>query len=159
MKATDLVTRFATTRFGMAVDRGCVRWLGHSIIGLLFSRLTRTVYNKPLLLTTIGAKTGLRRTVVLPFFIVDGRMAIVGSKGGLPTDPYWVSNLRANPQAWIRIDRKLQPVTAHIALAAEREPLWAATTRQAPVYIEYQRRATTREIPVVVLTPDESRRA
>jgi deazaflavin-dependent oxidoreductase (nitroreductase family) len=158
MKATDLVTRFATTRFGMAVDRGCVRWLGHSIVGLLFARLTHTMYNKPLLLTTIGAKTGRRRTVVLPFFSVGGQMAVVGSKGGLPTDPYWVSNLRANPQAWIRIDRKRQPVTAHIALGAEREPLWDAITRRAGVYIEYQRRATTREIPVVVLTPDASRR-
>jgi len=157
MKATDLVTRFATTRLGMAVDRGCVRWLGHSIVGLLFARLTHTAYNKPLLLTTIGAKSGRRRTVVLPFFAVGGQMAVVGSRGGLPTDPYWVRNLRAKPQAWIRIDRKLQPVTAQIARGAEREPLWDAITRQAGVYIEYQRRATTREIPVVVLTPGASR--
>jgi deazaflavin-dependent oxidoreductase (nitroreductase family) len=158
MKAVDLITRFATTRFGMAVDRGCVRWSGHSIVGLLFSRLTHAAYNKPLLLTTIGGKTGRRRTVVLPFFIVGDQMAVVGSRGGMPTDPHWVTNLRANPQAWIRIDRKLQPVTAHIALGAEREPLWTPITRQAAVYLEYQRRATTREIPVVVLTPDASRR-
>jgi len=158
MNATDLVTRFATTPLGMAVDRGCVRWLGHSIVGLLFARLTHTAYNKPLLLTTVGAKTGRRRTVVLPFFVVGGQMAVVGSRGGMPTDPYWVRNLRAHPQAWIRIDRELKPVTAHIARAGEREPLWAAITRRAGVYLEYQRRATTREIPVVVLTPDESRR-
>lgn len=153
MSAVDLVTRFATTRLGMAVDRGCVRWFGHSIVGLLFARLTRVAYNKPLLLTTIGAKTGIRRTVVLPFFTVGEQMAVVGSRGGMPTDPYWVRNLRANPCAWIRIDRKLRPVTAHIAMGAEREPLWAAITKRAAVYLAYQKRATTREIPVVVLTP------
>lgn len=159
MKADDVITRFATTRLGMAVDRGCVRWLGHSIVGLLFSRLTHAAYNKPLLLTTVGAKTGRRRTVVLPFFTLGGQLAVVGSRGGMPTDPYWVRNLRVNPHAWIRINRTLQPVTAHVAVGAEREPLWAAITRQATVYLQYQQRAKTREIPVVVLTPDTPRPA
>jgi len=154
MKPVNALTWFATTRVGRAVDRGCVRWLGHSLINLCFSRLTKTPYNKPLLLTTLGAKTGKMRTQVLPFFMLGGQMAVVGSRGGLPQDPFWVRNLRANPNAWIRIDRKLQKVRAHIAVGDERVPWWSAVTKQAPVYLQYQKRATTREIPVVVLTPE-----
>ena len=42
------------------------------------------------------------RTVVLPYFSAGkGRVAIVGSRGGMPTDPHWALNLRADPNATI----------------------------------------------------------
>ena len=32
----------------------------------------------------------------------DGSYAVVGSKGGAPKDPKWVSNLRANPHVTLQ---------------------------------------------------------
>jgi deazaflavin-dependent oxidoreductase (nitroreductase family) len=93
----------------------------------------------------------MRRRAVLPYFPAGGAIAIVGSRGGAPSDPNWVHNLRANPDASVRIGRKLRRVHARIAEGDERVKLWAEISERAPVYRTYQERAKTREIPVVVL--------
>ena len=155
MSLLDLVIRFAASDTGRAVDRCAVRWTGESVMNFMFSRLTKSAYNKPLLLTTIGAKTGRKRTVVLPFFEVDGRIVVVGSRGGMPEDPFWARNMKANPAIWIRIDRKLRAAHAHLALGEERQHLWDAITAREKVYIAYQERAQPyRDLPFFVLTPD-----
>ena len=59
-----------------------------------------------LLLVTLGSKTGRLREVALPYFQLDGKLMIVGSRGGLPEDPFWVKNLRRNPEASIYVRRK-----------------------------------------------------
>lgn len=155
MKLLDLVIRFAASDFGRAVDRFVVRWTGESLMNFMFSRLTGSPYNKPLLLTTVGAKTGQRRTVVLPFFVVDGEIVVVGSRGGAPTDPFWARNMKANPQIWIRIDRKLRPAVAELATGERRAKLWNAITEREKVYIHYQQLAQPRELPFFVLKPAE----
>lgn len=155
MSLLDLVIRFAASDTGRAVDRFAVRWTGESLMNAMFSRLTHSAYNKPLLLTTIGAKTGQKRTVVLPFFEIDGRIVVVGSRGGMPEDPFWARNMKANSTIWIRIDRKLRAATARLATGAERQQLWNAITAREKVYIAYQERAAPyRELPFFVLTPD-----
>jgi deazaflavin-dependent oxidoreductase (nitroreductase family) len=89
---------------------------------------------------------------VLPHFPAGPDLAVVGSRGGLPTDPHWVHNLRANPQVWIRVKRVSRPAQARIAKGDERAALWREITAQAPVYLDYQKNCEqTREIPVVVL--------
>jgi deazaflavin-dependent oxidoreductase (nitroreductase family) len=154
MALLDLVIRFAASDTGRAVDRFAVRWTGESLMNAMFSRLTHSAYNKPLLLTTIGAKTGQKRTVVLPFFDVDGRIVVVGSRGGMPEDPFWARNMRVNPRIWIRIDRKLRDARAHLATGEERQHLWDAITAREKVYIAYQEKAKPyRELPFFVLTP------
>ncbi len=151
MKASELVVRFALTPFGAALDRHAVRLSGHSPVSWLFARAYGGPYNRPLLLTTVGRRTGKKRNAVLPYFPAGAAIAIVGSRGGMPWDPKWVHNLRANPQAWVRIDRKRRRVRARIAQGEERQKLWAEISARAPIYLSYQGRAKTREIPVVVL--------
>src|ERR671927_1537177 len=55
-----------------------------------------------IIVTHTGHKTGaVRKTPLMR--VRDGeRYVLVGSQGGLPTDPAWVHNLRANPQVEIR---------------------------------------------------------
>ena len=48
--------------------------------------------------TTRGAKSGKVRKQPLMRVEHDGAYAMVGSQGGAPTDPAWVSNLRALPR-------------------------------------------------------------
>jgi deazaflavin-dependent oxidoreductase (nitroreductase family) len=152
MKLTDLVVRIAVSPAGAAFDCHVVRFTGHSLVTHVFARAHGVDYNAPLLLSTIGARSGKRRSAVLPKFEVGSKLAVIGSKGGAPTDPHWVYNLRANAQVWIRVGRKLRPARARIAKGDERAELWREITALAPVYLSYQENcAQTREIPVVVL--------
>ena len=155
MKASEWVVRLAVTPLGARIDRWCVRWLDHSPVSWIFARSEGVAYNRPLLLTTRGRRTGQERTVVLPYFEAgEGRIAIVGSKGGAPTDPYWALNLRAAPDAHVHLRRRRQAVHTHLAEGAERETLWKSITERSPVYLTYQERAQAhREIPVFVLAP------
>lgn len=154
MKLSQLAVRVAVTPFGAAFDRICVRWLGESPVSWIFARSEGVEYNAPLLLTTRGRRSGQKRTVVLPYFAAGrGRLAIVGSRGGMPTDPYWALNLRAEPNATVFLRRRSVRVAVALAAGAERERLWSSITARSPVYLSYQKRAAGhREIPVFVLS-------
>jgi deazaflavin-dependent oxidoreductase (nitroreductase family) len=59
----------------------------------------RTFGFPALLLTTVGARTGLRRTVILGGF-PDGEDAwlVVASNGGAATHPAWFLNMARHPE-------------------------------------------------------------
>lgn len=157
MKLSQLAVRLAVTPVGAALDRWAVRFLGESPVSWVFARSEGVDYNPPILLTTRGRKTGRDRTVVLPHFradhVVPGAIAVVGSRGGMPSDPHWARNLRAHCAARIWYERREIPVDVQLAEGALREPLWKSITERSPVYLAYQERARAhREIPVFVLT-------
>ena len=153
MKGTQVAVKFALSPSGAAVDRFCVRHLGHSPVSWVFARSDGSAYNAPLLLTTRGRRSGAPREVVLPWFDAGpGRIAVVGSRGGAPTDPYWARNLRASGDATVRIARRDHRVRATLAQGPGRPALWDAIVARAPVYARYQELAKGhREIPVFVL--------
>jgi deazaflavin-dependent oxidoreductase (nitroreductase family) len=107
-----------------------------------------------LLLTTTGRKSGRRRTTPLLYLDDRGRYVVVASVGGAPKHPAWYLNLRADPSAAVEIKGRVHAVTAETAEPDERTRLWRAATAMYPGYDRYQAR-TTREIPVVILTPAE----
>lgn len=152
-RGTELVVRLALTRAGAACDRSCVRWLGHSPVSWLYARADGSGYNRPLLLETRGRRSGRLRPVVLPFFPAgSGRICVVGSRGGMPSDPHWARNLQAEPRAWIHLDRRRVEVAARRLEGEERARVWDLLTRRAPVYLSYAERARAqREIPVFEL--------
>ncbi len=108
---------------------------------------------KILLLSTTGAKSGLKRSVALVYFTDGERVVLIGSNGGEPKHPAWIHNLRANPNAEILVDGETIPVLAHEADGEERERLWAMAVRMYNGYAVYQERTGPRRIPVMVLTP------
>ena len=108
-------------------------------------------------LTTTGRKSGQRRTTLLtsPVQIGDSYI-VVASRGGDDTHPAWFLNLRDNPSVVVGVGGQApQPMTAHVATASERADLWPRVTARYPHYAAYQER-TTREIPLVLLTPEAS---
>jgi|SRR6516225_3332462 deazaflavin-dependent oxidoreductase (nitroreductase family) len=104
-----------------------------------------------LLLTTTGAKTGLRRTSPLAYQRVDGKLLIIGSYRGADIHPAWVHNLRANPQARIEVGTESYGVVARELPPEERDPVWAKIVAAAPGFGEYQAN-TSRVIPLFELT-------
>src|SRR5439155_5788892 len=105
-----------------------------------------------LLLTTKGRKTGERRDVALNYIRDGDSHVVVASYAGEDRDPAWWRNLRANPEAEIRVGGRRVRVRAREAQGSERERLWARLVENDPAYAEYQQR-TTRRLPVVVLEP------
>ena len=105
-----------------------------------------------LLLTTTGRKTGKRRTTPLLYAEDAGRFVIIASVGGAPKHPAWYLNLQGNADAAIQVGGRTLEVHAETAPPEERARLWTLMTRIYPGYDEYQAK-TSREIPVVTLTP------
>jgi deazaflavin-dependent oxidoreductase (nitroreductase family) len=105
-----------------------------------------------LLLTTLGRKTGLARSVPLPYFASGAGYVLVASFGGNPKNPHWFHNILANPEVGVQQGRRSWTTRAHVPEAEERERLWAELTHEFPRYQVYQTR-TSRQIPLVVIDP------
>jgi len=103
-----------------------------------------------LLLHTTGAKSGQPRLAPLAYLTIDGRMIIIGSKAGSDTNPDWVHNLRATPQAHVEVGIEEFDVVAHELPAAERDEVFEKVVAAAPGFGEYQAK-TTRVIPLFEL--------
>lgn len=103
-------------------------------------------------LTTIGRKTGQRRSTMLTSPLrVGGGYVVVASRGGDDAHPAWFLNLRDDPHVEVVIkggpaERRI----ARIADAAERAVLWPRVTSRYRNYAGYQKK-TSREIPLVIL--------
>lgn len=106
-----------------------------------------------LLLTTQGRKSGKPRHAPLLYGEAGGSYVIIASKGGMPTHPVWYLNLQANPDCELMVGPKAVTARARVAEGDEREHLWKQMAKMYPPYTEYQERAGTRTIPVVVLDP------
>ena len=97
-----------------------------------------------------GRHSGKVRKTPLMRVEHDGEYALVGSKGGAPTDPVWVHNLRANPDdVLIQDGPEPFPVRIREISGEERAAWWGRAVEAFPPYAEYQQK-TDRQIPVFV---------
>jgi deazaflavin-dependent oxidoreductase (nitroreductase family) len=145
-----MLLKFLMSPLGYRFDRLMVRWTGQSPLTLAFAKQGGYEPKMPLLLVTKGRKTGKKRATVLAYFEVGGKLLVVGSAGGSPTEPHWVGNLRADPEVSITINRKRRRATARIAGGEERRALWDALIADVPTYAQFQA-GIQREIPLVIL--------
>ncbi|MFC4127491.1 nitroreductase family deazaflavin-dependent oxidoreductase [Nocardia rhizosphaerae] len=118
-------------------------------------RIGNQIFGMPSLeLTTVGRKSGTPRKVMLTAPVIDGdTIVVVASRGGDPTHPAWFLNLRDNPEVEVALAQGARkPMRAHVATAEERASLWPRVVASYKGYGDYQTK-TTREIPLVLLTP------
>jgi deazaflavin-dependent oxidoreductase (nitroreductase family) len=105
-------------------------------------------------LTTTGRRSGEPREIPLYGWADgDGRIVIVGSRGGSAIDPAWAHNLRADPHALLHIGHETRKVVAREAEGEEHDRLWKLVCAEFPLYARYQQR-TKRRIPLFALEPD-----
>ncbi len=105
----------------------------------------------PIIVVTMrGHKSGNVRKIALMRVEHDGEYALVGSKGGAPTDPEWVQNFRAHPDE-VMIQDGPEPFEAEVRQVSgdERATWWERAVAAFPTYADYQEK-TNREIPVFV---------
>ena len=93
-----------------------------------------------LLLTTTGAKSGQPRLTPLAYFMIDGKLIIVGSKGGFDRHPDWVHNLRANPRAHVEVgDDGLRRLARELP-SVERDDTYPKVVALQPGFGDYRPR-------------------
>lgn len=105
-----------------------------------------------LLITTVGRKSGQERITPIFYFPDDERFILVASNWGSHQHPQWWLNLQAHPQATVQVGRHTMTITATQADPEERKRLWSYVTSKYSEFENYQK-GTTREIPIVILTP------
>jgi deazaflavin-dependent oxidoreductase (nitroreductase family) len=105
-----------------------------------------------LVLRPRGRKTGEVRKFPLIYGRDGSDYVVVASRGGAPEHPGWYKNLLAHPDVEIQVRDQVIPVRARTGSAADKARVWPTMTKQWPDYDAYQKK-TTREIPVVILSP------
>jgi deazaflavin-dependent oxidoreductase (nitroreductase family) len=105
-----------------------------------------------LLLTTVGARTGKRRTTPVGYLPDGARKLIIASAGGAPAHPAWYYNLLAHPRVTVEDGLFTYQAEAVVVEGEERDRLFARAVEADPGWAAYQAK-TARVIPVVALNP------
>jgi deazaflavin-dependent oxidoreductase (nitroreductase family) len=116
----------------------------------------RMLGNQVGILTTVRPRDGQPYSVPLFTFRDGADVIVVASYRGSSDDPRWFRNLLADPDAVLRVGGRVQAVRARVLDAEERAAAWRRVVRGFEGYADYQRR-TTREIPLVRLSPRPER--
>ena len=106
-----------------------------------------------IIVTNRGNKTGaIRKTPLMR--VKDGdSYVLIGSRGGAPTNPVWVYNLRADSSVEIRDETEVYSMrTREVEDPDERARLWEISVAAFPPYEDYRNR-TSRTIPMFVAEP------
>ena len=106
-----------------------------------------------IIVTNRGNRTGgIRKTPLMR--VKDGdNYVLVGSRGGAPTNPLWVYNLRAHQDVKVRDEAEVYSMRVReVEEGDERARLWEVSVAAFPPYAEYQER-TSRLIPVFLAEP------
>jgi len=133
-----------------------LRWVGKlnvPLYRLSGGRVGGSINQAPvLLLTTVGRKSGQRRTAPVVYLADGENLIVIGSNAGHDRTPAWSLNLKANPEAEIEVGRERRPVQARVAEGDERAALWRKHNEQYSGFDEYEAR-TDRDIALFVLEP------
>jgi deazaflavin-dependent oxidoreductase (nitroreductase family) len=103
------------------------------------------------LLTTVGRRTGQRRTSPMMFHRAVDRILVIASNMGAPRHPEWYLNLLADPRVTVELDTESYDSVAEPLQGAERDEVWTELKHRYPFFADHEA-ATTRTIPVVALT-------
>jgi deazaflavin-dependent oxidoreductase (nitroreductase family) len=105
------------------------------------------------MVTTVGARSGQRRTVPLLALPTDDGLALIGSNYGKPKHPAWRHNLRANPAGEVDVEGRRWAFRAVEVDDERRDRIWETALRTYPGFTTYAKRAAPRRISVFILEP------
>jgi deazaflavin-dependent oxidoreductase (nitroreductase family) len=112
-------------------------------------------FNTTLLLRYTGRKTGRQIIAPLNYGDIGGEVVVVASKGGADHHPAWYLNVRESKELAFQIATQAFRASWREPQVAERARVWDFMVSVFPPYRNYQA-STSREIPLVMMTPLES---
>ena len=112
----------------------------------------KSMADRPLLLlTTVGRRTGRRRTTPMMYVRDGDRHLVIASNAGATADPDWYRNLVAEPAVTVEVPGEQFPARATPLTGDEYERQWGRIKEQYPFFADHEAKAG-RQIPVVALT-------
>ncbi len=107
-----------------------------------------------LLLSTVGRRSRRTRTTPVVYLEEGASLFVMASNFGRPGHPAWSANLRANPEAKVRVRGDHRRVHAREASEDEKRRLWPRQLEVWPPWESYRAR-TPREFRAFFLEPTE----
>ena len=104
-------------------------------------------------LTTVGAKSGQKRTTPLIASMDGERIGLIASSFGRKHNPGWYYNLKTHPECSVELKGKTDIYVAREVEGDEYEKYWKLGVSVYEGYEKYKQRAAHRHIPVMVLEP------
>lgn len=116
--------------------------------------LTSLIAGLPtILLTTIGAKSGLPRALPIACVPDGENYALIATNFGQPKFPSWYHNLKANAECVVRVGNRIKTFIAREIHDDEYDRYWKMALDIYAGYAAYKER-TTRRIPIMLLEPE-----
>jgi len=103
-------------------------------------------------LTTVGRRTGKKRSAILGYYEDGPNLVTMAMNGWGAPEPAWWLNLQAQPNARVELKRGTRAVRARAAVGEERERLWVRFREFGDDPDDYAHRRPGRT-EVVVLEP------
>jgi deazaflavin-dependent oxidoreductase (nitroreductase family) len=112
-----------------------------------------TLEGRPIvILTHVGAKSGLLRKSPLMRIEHDGSYAVIASNGGAGRDPLWAHNIAAHPEVRVQDGPITYALHARRVFGDEQQQWWLRAYETFSKFAQY-RQAAGRDVPLYVLEP------
>ena len=148
-----VLEQFVMSRLGYQYLRHVAPRIDKVVIPRTGGKLSSTGLNKVGLLTSIGAKSGQRRTQPLAFIDDGDGLLAIGSNYGQAHHPAWSHNLLAHPECEVEFRGPPAPYRAELRTGDEHERAWSTIVDFYAGYAKYAASAAPREIRVFRLRP------
>ena len=112
-----------------------------------------------LLLHTKGAKSGEERVNPMLYVYDDNRLIVIASNSGVPYHPSWYFNVLTHPEVTVELGEETFRAQASILQGEERDTSFRKIATRFPTFLEYEKTAQPRVIPLVELVRSEDKRA
>ena len=154
-----LIQRIASTRIVASFFSHFLHHIDRPLLKLTRNRFSLTGFlsGVPVVtLTTVGAKSGQKRTLPLVCILDEHdptTFALVASNWGQRHYPAWYHNLKACSRATCTIFGRTAEYEAHEASDAEYDKFWQNAMATYMGFTLYKQRASNRRIPIMVMRP------
>jgi len=109
---------------------------------------------KAIMLTTVGAKSGLTRRVPLLAVFDADKVILIATNWGQAKYPAWYHNMKANPVVQLSFDDiEREYVAQEVESGNKYDHYWHQAVMMYLGYKKYKERISGRRIPIMVLTP------
>jgi deazaflavin-dependent oxidoreductase (nitroreductase family) len=153
--AHRIVTRVALSPMGFRFLRDIGSRVDPTLLRRTQGRVSSVWPFPAIILTHVGAKSGITRTSALVYFTDRGRVILIASNFGESRNPAWYHNVKANPIVTLYGRGVCGHFMAEEIYGAERDRLFRRAKGGPGPYGKYEQSAAakSRYIPVIGFTP------
>jgi deazaflavin-dependent oxidoreductase (nitroreductase family) len=153
--AHRIVSRVALSRLGIRFLRDIGSRVDPTLLGHTQGRVSCVWPFPAVVMTHVGAKSGITRNSALVYFTDRGRVILIASNFGESGNPAWYHNVKANPIVTLYGRGLCGRFTAEEIDGAERDRLFKRVKDAPGPYGQYEQAAAakSRYLPVLGFTP------